>query len=320
MSERALRVALIGCGGRGLGHARHIAAIDGAMMAAVCDPDAERCSAAAAELGGAATYTATERMLEAESPDAVVVAVPAEFNAPVAQICLEAGVDTLVEKPPGLHVAETRRLQEAAERTGAHCMVGLNRRFNPAIREARRLVCERGPLTTIVGEFHKNLVDIEARRIVSEPVLERYFYETPLHALDCVRAMADSPVADVHSFSGRAFSRHRDVYGAIILFESGCVAHLIANVTAGARLERYELHGNGASAYLEGIRSGQVVIDGQVTELVDPGDRSTTGDRSTGDQNRYFVECVRDRLPFGPPACDLNEAIASMELVERMFG
>ena len=31
--------------------------------------------------------------------------------------------------------------------------------------------------------------------------------------------------------------------GAIILFESGCVAHLIANVTAGARLERYELHG-----------------------------------------------------------------------------
>ena len=113
-------------------------------MTAVCDPDADRCGAAAQELGGAATYAAPEQMLEAESPDAVVVAVPPEFNASVAQICLEAGVATLLEKPPGLHVSETRRLLETAERTGARCMVGLNRRFDPLIREARRLVCERG--------------------------------------------------------------------------------------------------------------------------------------------------------------------------------
>ena len=311
---KELCVALIGCGGRGRGHARHIAAIDGAAMAAVCDPDAERCGVAAQELGGAATYAAPEQMLEAESPDAVVVAVPPEFNAPVAQICLEAGVATLLEKPPGLHVSETRRLLETAERTGARCMVGLNRRFNPAIREARRLVCERGPLTTIVGEFHKNLVDIEERGILKPPVLERYFYETPVHALDCVRALADSPVAEVHSFSGSFFSRYRDVYGGLILFESGCVAHLVANVTAGARLERYELHGRDASAYLEGVRSGHVIIDGQVTELASPGDHSTR------DQNRYFIDCVRDGRPFGPPACDLREAVLSMELIDRMFG
>ncbi len=309
-----LRVALIGCGGRGRGHARHFAAIDGAAMAAVCDPDNERSSAAAAELGGVAAYASPERMLEAESPDAVVVAVPPEFNAPVAHVCLEAGVATLLEKPPGLHVAETRRLLEASERSGAPCMVGLNRRFNPAIREAARLVRERGPLTTIVGEFHKNLVDIERRGILKTPVLERFFYETPLHALDCVRALADSPVTAAHGFSGTFFSRHRDVYGALILFESGCVAHLIANVTAGARLERYELHGRGASAYLEGVRNGQVVIEGQVTEL------ACSGDRSTADQNRYFLECVRDRRPFGPPACDLREAVTTMELIEQLFG
>ena len=309
-----LRVALIGCGGRGRGHARHFAAIDGAAMAAVCDPDAARRGAAAAELGGVAAYAEPERMLAAESPDAVVIAVPPEFNAPVAQVCLEAGVATLLEKPPGLRVAETRRLLEAAERSGARCMVGLNRRFNPVIGEAARLVRERGPLTTIVGEFHKNLVDIERRGILKSPVLARFFYETPLHALDCVRALADSPVAEVHGFSGSFFSQYRDVYGALILFESGCVAHLIANVTAGARLERYELHGRGASAYLEGVRGGNVVIDGQVTEL------ATTGDRSTADQNRYFIDRLRDRRPFGPPACDLREAVLSMELVEKLFG
>ena len=193
-------------------------------------------------------------------------------------------------------------------------MVGLNRRFNPAIRQAKRLICERGPLTTIVGEFHKNLVDIEERGILKPPVLDRYFYETPVHALDCVRALADSPVAEVHSFSGTFFSGYRDVYGGLILFESGCVAHLVANVTAGARLERYELHGRSASAYLEGVRSGQVIIDGQVTEL------TCSGDESTREQNRYFIDRVRDGRPFGPPACDLHEAILSMELIDRLFG
>ena len=311
---KEIRAALIGCGGRGRGHARHIAAIDGAVMTAVCDLDETRRTAAAEELGGVATYAAPERMLEAESPDAVVVAVPPEFNAPVAQICLEAGVPTLLEKPPGLHVSETRALLEISERTGARCMVGLNRRFNPAIREAKRLVCERGPLTTIVGEFHKNLVDIEERGILKPPVLDRYFYETPVHALDCVRALADSPVAEVHSFSGSFFSGYRDVYGGLILFESGCVAHLVANVTAGARLERYEMHGRSASAYLEGVRSGQVIIDGQVTEL------TCSGDESTREQNRYFIDRVRDGRPFGPPACDLHEAILSMELIDRLFG
>ena len=145
-------------------------------------------------------------------------------------------------------------------------------------------------------------------------MLDRYFYETPVHALDCVRALADSPVAEVHSLSGSFFSGYRDVYGGLILFESGCVAHLVANVTAGARLERYEMHGRSASAYLEGVRSGQVIIDGQVTEL------TCSGDDSTREQNRYFIDRVRDGRPFGPPACDLHEAILSMELIDRLFG
>ena len=311
---REVRIALVGCGGRGRGHAVHIHSIDGAIMAAVCDSDAERRETVARQIDGAATYAKLDQMLEAEDPDGVVVAVPPEFNAPVAQICLEAGFHTLLEKPPGLHGAETRRLLETADRTGARCMVGLNRRFNPVILEAKRLACERGPLTTIVGEFHKNLVGLEGRGALKPTELERYFYSVPLHALDCVRYLADSPVAEAHSFSESFYSRYRDVYGGLIRFENGCVAHLIANVTSGARLERYEFHGQGVSAYLEGVRAGQVIIDEQVTELSSPSDHSTR------DQNSYFIDCVRDGLPFRPPACDLNEALLSMELTDRMFG
>ena len=310
MSE--LKVGIVGCGARGRGHARHIASLDGARLEAVCDPVAGTRAAVAAEFKIPHQYDEPRQMLEGASLDAVVVSVPAQLNAAAALICLEAGIDTLVEKPPGLRVAETRELQAAAERSGARCMVGFNRRFNPLIVEARRRIAERGPLVTVVGEFHKNLVQIEAAGKIAKPVLERFLYETPIHSIDCVRYLAGSPVSQVHSLARRAVSPHHDAFGGLIQFENGCMVHLIANMTSGARLERYELHGPGISAYLEGVSSGQVVEDGQVTTLTGQGD-------STLDQDRFFLECVRDDRPIEAPACDLAGAVATMELAAAIF-
>ena len=309
-----LKVGIVGCGGRGRHHVRHLAGLEGVRLEAVCDPAAALRGAAAAQFGIAHQYDGPTEMLAAGRLDAVVVSVPPELNFPVALECLEAGVDTLVEKPPGLRVAETRRLQAAAERSGARCMVAFNRRFNPLIVEARRRIAERGPLVTLVGEFHKNLKQIEAQGKFADVVLDRFLYETPIHALDCLRALAGGPVREVHAVSRSALSRRRDAFGAIIEFENGCVAHLIANVTSGARLERYELHGAGISAYLEGVSQGHVVEDGEVTPL------TCEGDRSTPEQDRFFVDCVRRGRPIAAPACDLAEAVATMELAGRIFG
>lgn len=309
-----LKVGIVGCGSRGRNHARLIAELEGARLEAVCDPAEGLRGAMAVEFGIPRQYDAPRRMLAAGALDAVIVSVPPELNFAVALECLEAGADTLVEKPPGLRVAETRRLQAAAERSGARCMVGLNRRFNPLIIEARRRVAERGPLVTVVGEFHKNLAQIDAEGKLAEVVLERFFYETPIHALDCVRALAGAPARNVYALSRSAVSRHRDSYGALIEFENGCIAHLIANVTSGARLERYELHGAGVSAYLEGVSRGHVVEDGKVSPLV-----RMSAD-STLEQDRFFLDCVRHGRPIAAPACDLAEAVATMELAARIFG
>ena len=312
--EAELRVGLVGCGPRGLGHARIVAQLPGARLEAVCDPAADARGTAAREFGVAAQYERIEQMLEAAGLDAVLVNAPPHLNAAAAMVCLEAGVDTLVEKPPGLRVAETRALRAAAARSGARCMVGVNRRFNPLIAEARRRVAERGPLVTVVGEFHKNLVDIERQGRIAEPTLERFFYETPIHALDCVRWLAGAPVREVHGLSRRAVSRHHDAFGALMQFDNGCIAHLVANITSGARLERYEIHGAGISAYLEGVNRGRVVVDGEVTELAGDGAGSTL------EQDRYFLDCIRNDRPIGPPACDLDEAVATMELMAAIHG
>ena len=317
---KELRVGLVGCGPRAHNHARLVARMAGVRLAAVCDPLAAARATMADEFGVGRRYAEIAPMLEDEAVDAVLVNVPPHLNAQAAMACLEAGVDTMVEKPPGLHVAETRALRAAAARSGARCMVGLNRRFNPLILEARRRVAERGPVVTVVGEFHKNLVQVECKGRLAEPTLARFFYETPIHALDCVRWLAGAPVREVHGVSQRAASRHRNSFGALMQFDNGCIAHLVANVTSGARLERYEIHGAGISAYLEGVNRGHVVADGAVTELTAADAGAETGGGGTREQDRYFFDCIRNDRPIELPACNLDEAVATMELAALIHG
>ena len=305
---------MVGCGPRAHNHARLVDRMAGVRMEAVCDPLAAPRREMAEQFGIERRYERIDEMLGDAALDAVLVNVPPHLNAAAAMVCLQAGIDTLVEKPPGLRVAETRALRAAAKRSGARCMVGLNRRFNPLIAEAKRRVTERGPVVTVVGEFHKNLVEIERQGRIAEPTLARFFYETPIHALDCVRWLAGAPVRAVHGFSQRAVSRHRDAFGALMQFDNGCIVHLIANITSGARLERYEIHGAGISAYLEGVNRGQVLVDGAVTAL------TADGASSTLEQDRYFFDCIREDRPIGAPACDLDEAVATMELAALIHG
>ena len=312
--EAELRVGMVGCGPRARNHARLVDRMAGVRLEAVCDPLTAPRREMAEEFGIVRRYDRIERMLEDGRLNAVLVNVPPHLNAEAAMVCLQAGVDTLVEKPPGLRVAETRALRAAAARSGARCMVGFNRRFNPLIAEAKRRVAERGPLVTVVGEFHKNLVEIERQGRIAEPTLARFFYETPIHAVDCVRWLAGTRVRGVYGFAEQAVSRHRDAFGALMQFDDGCIVHLIANVTSGARLERYEIHGAGISAYLEGVDRGHVVADGEVTELAGDGASSTL------EQDRYFFDCIREDRPVEAPACDLDEAVATMELAARIHG
>ena len=308
-----LRAAVIGVGPRGLNHLAAIDAFDDVTLAAVCDPSDESRSAAAARYAPEASYSAVDEMLDAETLDAVIVAVPPHLNAAAALPCLRRGVNTMLEKPPGLSTAETEELRDAAAATGALGMVAWNRRFHPMVAAARDMVESRGPIAQIVAAFHKSMTDTKARRPYSPDVLDNMLYESPIHAIDLVRALAASEVTQVHSVVRRRFSGYKDVHAALVEFENGCVAQITASYTTDARLERYEIHGREVSAYLEGVRQGYVFQDGERVEIED------TGSHGTVEQARYFLDAVKGGRPIGPPAADLGEAVKTMELLAAIM-
>ena len=306
-----LQVAVIGCGGRGRGHMKILSEFDDTTLVAVCDPVEAARNNAAEMFNVPNRYESIEALLDSETLDAIFVATPAHLNGEAALPCFERGVHTLLEKPPGMSVSETVALQRAAERTGAKGMVGWNRRFHPIIVEAKRQVTARGPVTQIVGEFHKSITRLTGR--FPEHLMDNMFLETPIHALDTIRAVAEADVQEVHSVVQRTISDYKDVHAALILFDNGCVAQHIANYTTDARLERYEIHGRDISAYLEGVSQGTVFCDGTQHKITEAG----TG--GTVEQNRYFLDCVKSDTPVSFPAANLDEAVKTMQLAEAIL-
>ena len=309
-----LQVAVVGCGGRSRSsHLPLLKEFADAQVVALCDPVKAARDAAGDEFGVARRYAGVEELLDAEALDAVFIATPPHLNATAALPCLERGLHTLLEKPPGMSVAETVTLRDAAARTGAKAMVGWNRRFHPLIVEARERVEARGAVTQIVGEFHKSMARYMEAGGIAEVVMDNMLLESPIHAVDLVRALAGSAVVEVHSVVRRACSPYKDVYGALIQFGNGCVAQFTANYTTDARLERYEIHGQGISAYLEGVSEGVVVCDGQRHVL---GGAASGGTR---EQDRHFLDCVREDRPIGLPGANLDEAVKTMELAAAIL-
>ena len=110
-----LKMAVIGVGTMGSAHARDIAGMDDACLAAVCDTDRERAERVAG-LYGVEAYLNFEELLAKGRTDAVVIATPHYAHTPISIACLERGIHVLVEKPLAVHVNDGRKMIAACEK------------------------------------------------------------------------------------------------------------------------------------------------------------------------------------------------------------
>ena len=308
-----LRAAEVGTGPKGNQHISILNEFEEVELVAICDPSAEARNKVGDEYGISNRYASLEELLDGEELDVVFAATPPLLNAPVAQTCMERGLHTFLEKPPGLNSSETTALRDAATKAGVKAMVGLNRRFHPMIAKAKEMVEERGPIVQLVGEFHKSMTMLSNSRHSNVPeVMDNWLVANDIHAIDVVRYLAGANVAEVHSFARRAFAKYRDLHAALVIFENDCVANYAFNYTTGYRLERYEIHGRDISVFLEGIDKGTVYCDGKMSEM------PTADTGGTEEELRYFVDCVLEDRPVELPAANLDEAVKSMELAEAI--
>ena len=108
-----VRVAVVGCGGRGSGHVKTFSSIPGCRVVAVCDADEKHVGDAVAGLKKAGHeakgYQDYRKLLEDKDIDAIATATPNHWHSLVTIWACQAGKDVYVEKPISHEIWEGRK-------------------------------------------------------------------------------------------------------------------------------------------------------------------------------------------------------------------
>lgn len=124
-----VRVGLIGCGRRGAQIRHSLAKLPDCVFAAACDVDKPRLDRVAAAIGGKVdVYADYRRILERKDIDAVIVATPDHWHAPMLIDACDAGKDVYLEKPVSNALEPALKMLAAARKSKRVIQVGCQQR------------------------------------------------------------------------------------------------------------------------------------------------------------------------------------------------
>jgi predicted dehydrogenase len=307
-----LRVAVIGVGHLGKHHARLLAQIDGATLAAVVDLDRDR-AAAAADAASARVSTDYRELFG--HVDAVTIAVPTEGHHDIALAFLERGVSVLVEKPMTRTLAEADALIAAAAASGATLAVGHTERYNPAIATVMPFVTTpRFIEVHRLGVFPDRSLDIDV------------VFDLMIHDLDIILALVKADPVSIEAVGVPVLTDKFDIANARLRFATGCIANVTASRISKERVRKIRFFQPDAYVsidYAEQEVEGYRLLrrDGERPQI-QGGKLPVTREEPLKRELADFVRAVRDnRRPLvsgddGLRALKLAQAIAdTMETV-----
>jgi predicted dehydrogenase len=134
-----VRLGLVGHGNMGANHAAQI--VNGRIPRLTLTAVAERLPARQPNHSGVKVFTDAGAMIKSGLVDAVLIAAPHPFHAPLATVALKAGLHVLVEKPFAVHKAEAVAVAALAKRRPKQVFgIVFNQRTDPYFRKIRDLV------------------------------------------------------------------------------------------------------------------------------------------------------------------------------------
>lgn len=192
---------LIGCGTWGRMHARVFTTSAGVRLVAVCDQDAGRAAAFAAEFG-VGEHLADWRAVVAH-PDiqAVGIATPDFAHAEIVLAALRAGKHVLVEKPLATTVGECEEILATRRAQGVKLMVDFHNRWSLPFVNLQRAIAA-GQL----GSLLMMNIRLNDTRFVPTRMLSWAAKSSPLqflgsHVVDLIHFLSGAAVQRVYSVS-----------------------------------------------------------------------------------------------------------------------
>ena len=154
-----IQIALIGAGGQGQSDAKVATSLPGVTLVAACDCYTGRLNHMK-EVYGAGIFTTRDfnDIVTRQDIDAVIVATPDHWHAPITIACLNAGKNVYCEKPMVHRIEEGAGMIEAQNSSGKVLQIGSQYRSSQVYQKARELFAANaiGKLNSVEAWLDRN--------------------------------------------------------------------------------------------------------------------------------------------------------------------
>ncbi|HIJ79819.1 MAG: Gfo/Idh/MocA family oxidoreductase [Desulfobulbaceae bacterium] len=215
-----IKLGVIGVGYLGKFHARKYAAMADVDLVGVADTNPDFAAAVAKDCNTKPFADFSELLKEV---DAVSVVAPTSLHHQIGRICLEAGVDVMMEKPMTTTLEEADDLIAIAAAKKLIIQVGHIERYNPAV-----LAMAEHLTQPIFIESHR-IHEFKPRGIDVDVVLDLM-----IHDIDIILSVVNSPIRTIHTVGVPVFTPTTDIANARLIFENGCTANItVSRISKG---------------------------------------------------------------------------------------
>jgi predicted dehydrogenase len=305
LTDKKIRVGVIGVGDFGRNHVRVFHDLPGAELVGIHDADPERARQVAAEFDTQAFPSVAQL---AENIDAACVAVPTKLHARISSELLQHGVDVLVEKPIAASVPEADKLIAEAKKANRILQVGHLERFNPAVVAVQKIVSR--PLFFEVhrlGVFSPRSLDVDV------------VFDVMIHDLDILLALLNSPARDIQAVGIPVLTDKVDIAHARIEFESGAVANVTASRVSTERVRKLRFFQTREYVSVDYTRQDvtRIRVVGEGSQpAIDFEKVPAEPEEPLKAELRAFLAAVRERKP---PLVDGEAGRRALDLAERVM-
>ena len=231
---------MIGAGGMAQRHLKTLTSLLGDKpMAAICDVDRTKASAACAAFGGAA-YEDASLLFKAEPIDVAFIFTPPAAREDAVKLCCRKGLPFFCEKPPAADVKVAAKLAEAATKAGVIHSVGFMYRYAEMVEEYRRWF-EGQAVTSAVSQVACGVLldpaSLTWRKMAEQgggPLLDQ-----AINLVDIIRFVAGE-ITEVHAFGSNQRVPRSET---LTVPETVAMAYRLANGAVGCHYHSWAQKG-----------------------------------------------------------------------------
>lgn len=304
MSNRPVKVGVIGTGGMGGRHVNNITKeVAGANVVAIMDVDEARLKAVATACGASHTFTDAQALIEHPDVEAVLIASPDRFHADQAKACIAVGKPVLCEKPLGTTATQAFEVVEAEVAGGRRLVqVGFMREYDPAHIKVKQTI-DGGKLGKALAFYgtHINAGTGEVRTV------DDVVSNSAVHDIHSARWMMNDEITTVFTSSVPADPSQPDSSRLVLIqlgFRNGGIGQIECNPDGGYGYEvDVKMTGESGTVQTNSLRSAVVHQANQRSQWVEE-DWLQRFDVAYIQEIRAWVQSVADGEPSGPSAWD----------------